>query len=65
MKMFTILYAMLFATFAVAGPAQANGQDENTVEKRQSVRRLVPCLRDRRLEDYELTVLGYEQPVCD
>ncbi|PYH71626.1 uncharacterized protein BO88DRAFT_237142 [Aspergillus vadensis CBS 113365] len=36
MKLLTVLYAMLFATFAVAGPAQTNGQDENTVEKRQS-----------------------------
>ncbi|RDK42927.1 hypothetical protein M752DRAFT_265802 [Aspergillus phoenicis ATCC 13157] len=36
MKVLTVLYAMLFATFAVAGPAQANGQDENTVEKRRT-----------------------------
>ncbi|KAL2817118.1 hypothetical protein BJX63DRAFT_386172 [Aspergillus granulosus] len=35
MKVLTVLYAVIFATFVVAGPAQANGQGENQVEKRQ------------------------------
>jgi hypothetical protein len=35
MKFLAILSTVVFATFAVAGPLQANGQGGNQVEKRQ------------------------------